>query len=307
MVDLARGPDEITLAAGGLPERDPTTPPAGTPQARAAGWRSLRFWLRRPGLVLSILIVVVVVLWSLVPGVFTSTDPNAVAPDDSLQGPSASHPFGTDDTGRDIYARVIYGAESSLLAASLGVGVALVGGSILGLVAGYRGGRVDDLLMRVVDVLYAIPAMLLALTVVTALGFGTVNIGLAVGIVGIAAFTRLMRSEVLRVRTMPYVEAAQASGVRAPTVIVRHVLPNSWGPVLVLATLEFGVMLLAISALSFLGFGTPPPAPEWGSMVAEGRAYLTTAWWMTTFPGLVLAAVVLSVNRISRASEGETR
>lgn len=308
MVDLSNSAENLErAAAGGLIDDPPA--PAGRRMAsgRAHDWRSPAYWVRRPGLVLSLLIVVLVVLWSIAPGVFTSLDPYAVAPNDALQAPSTSHWFGTDDTGRDIYSRVVYGASGSLLAATLGVAVALVGGSLLGLIAGYRGGRVDDLLMRVVDVLYAVPAMLLALTVVTALGFGTVNIGIAVGIVGVAAFTRLMRSEVLRVRTMPYVEAARAGGVRSPSVIARHVLPNSWGPVLVLATLEFGTMLLAISALSFLGFGTPPPKPEWGSMVAEGRSYLNTAWWMTTFPGLVLAAVVLSVNRVSRALEGEGR
>ncbi len=282
-------------------------PPLATAgSARApAGWRSARYWLHRPGLVISVLVVAVAILWAVVPGLFTSSDPLVGVPADRLQSPSASHLFGTDQLGRDVYTRVVYGARDSLSAAAIAVAIALVVGSALGLVSGYWRGRVDDVIMRLVDVVLAIPALLLALAVITALGFGTLNVAIAVGVVNIAVFTRLMRSEVLRVRAMAYVEAAQCSGLRPVTVMARHVLPNSWGPVLVLATLEFGTALLIVSALSFLGFGTPPPAPEWGALVSAGRLYITTAWWMIAIPGLVIAVVVLAVNRISRALGGD--
>jgi peptide/nickel transport system permease protein len=187
------------------------------------------------------------------------------------------------------------------------VAVALVVGGLIGLVAGFVRGWVDDVLMRVVDVLLAIPAVLLSLALITALGYGTVKVAVAVGIASVASFARVMRAETLRVRQAAYVEAAQAVGTRWWVTLRRHVLPNAAGPVLVLAVLEFGLAILAVSALSFLGYGAPPPAPEWGSLVAEGRNYLAVAWWLTALPGLTIAATVLSVNRISRALDGEWR
>jgi len=174
-------------------------------------------------------------------------------------------------------------------------------GSLLGLVAGTAGRVVDDLLMRGVDVLLAIPSLLLSLSVVAALGFGTVNVAIAVGLASVASIARVMRSEVLRVRGSAYVEAAYSYGARPAGVLLRHVLPNASGPVVALAALELGGAVLAISALSFLGFGEPPPAPEWGALVAGGRDYLRTAWWLTTLPGLTIALSVLSANTLSRA------
>ncbi|HKS45737.1 MAG TPA: ABC transporter permease [Amycolatopsis sp.] len=266
-----------------------------------------RFLLRSPGLVLSVLVVALVLGWALAPSLFTGYDPLAGIPRQKLKGPSAAHLFGTDETGRDIFARVVHGTGLSLRATVLAVLIALVAGSIIGLIAGSRGGWLDSLIMRIVDVLLAVPSILLSLALVTALGFGTTKIAVAVGVANVAHFARLMRAEVLRVRTGVYVEAARAGGVRWPGVLTRHVLPNASGPVLALAVLTFGVAVLEISSLSFLGFGAAPPAPEWGSLVAGGRAYLAVAWWMTTLPGLVIAAVVLAANRISRALEGANR
>ena len=175
----------------------------------------------------------------------------------------------------------MHGTGLSLGAALIAVAVGLVVGSLLGLLAGFVRGWVDDALMRVVDVLLAIPALLLSLALVTALGFGTVKVAIAVGLAASPPARRVMRSEVLRVREGAYVEAAQAGGARRVRVLCRHVLPNSTGPVLVLATLEFGTAILAVSALSFLGYGAVPPTPEWGSLVAGGRDFLGTAWWLT--------------------------
>jgi len=158
-------------------------------------------------------------------------------------------------------------------------------------------------IMRVVDVLLSIPALFLSLALVTALGYGTVEVAVAVGIASVAAFARVMRAEVLRVRTAVFVEAAHSSGARWYSVLARHVLPNSLGPVLVLATLELATAVLAVSSLSFLGYGAKPPTPEWGSLVATGRDFLGSGWWLTTLPGLVVVATVLAANRIARALE----
>ncbi len=261
--------------------------------------------LRRPGLVLSGLIVLTVLGWAFAPGLFTSYDPLLIVPAERLQPPSADHLFGTDQLGRDLYARVVYGAALSLRATVLAVVLASVAGALLGTVAGLAGGKVDSLLMRLVDVLLAIPTLLLSLAVITVLGAGSTNIAIAVAAAMVARLARVMRAEVLRIRVASYIEASRTAGARWLSVLVRHVLPNAAGPVIVLATLEFGTVVLQISTLSFLGFGIPPPAPEWGSLVASGRNYLVSAWWLSALPGLTIAAVVLAVNRIARAFEFE--
>ena len=194
-------------------------------------------------------------------------------PADKLQPPSAEHWFGTDQIGRDLYTRVVHGTPLTISAAVIAVSVGILVGAVLGVVAGFAGGAVDDLIMRGADVLLAIPGLLLSLAIITALGFGTVNVAIAVGAASVASVSRIMRSEVLRVRSAPYIEAAYASGNRWGRVLGRHVLPNSLGPVLVLAVLELGGAILAVSALSFLGYGAQPPLAEWGSLVV-GRPRL---------------------------------
>jgi peptide/nickel transport system permease protein len=168
-------------------------------------------------------------------------------------------------------------------------------------VAGSGPRWVDASLMRLVDVLLSIPGLLLSLSVIIILGFGLLQIALAVAVTSIAAFARLVRGEVLRVRSADFIEAAYASGGTFGTVMFRHILPNSLAPVFALAALQFGMAILAISALGFLGYGAPPPAPEWGLMIAEGRDYVATAWWLTTIPGIVVVLVVLATNRLSAA------
>lgn len=268
-----------------------------TPRLRSA----LRAAARRPGLVLSVLVVLLVLAWTLAPGFFAARGPLTADPAHPLGPPSSGAWFGTDYLGRDVYSRVVYGASLSLRAPVIAVGVALVLGTAVGAAAGTLGGWADALLMRIMDVLLAIPSILISLAVVTALGSGTVNIALAVGLAGVAGFARIARARVLTVSREPYVEAAYAAGARRPTVVLVHVLPNAVGPVLALAALELGTAILSVSALSFLGFGAQPPTPEWGEMVSEGQNYLATAWWLTAMPGLAIAAVALSVNRLSHA------
>ncbi|GGM40671.1 ABC transporter permease [Promicromonospora citrea] len=263
--------------------------------------------LARPATLVAALAVAVVLLWALAPGLFTGHDPVTGVPAERLQAPGAAHWFGTDHLGRDLYARTVHGTSLSVRAALLAIAVALVAGSAVGLVAGFTGGPVDEALMRGTDVLLAIPGLLLSLAVVTALGFGTVKVAIAVGVASVATFARVMRTQVLRVRHATYVEAARLAGAGRAAVLLRHVLPNAAGPVLALAAVELGAVILAVSALSFLGYGATPPTPEWGSLVAEGRDYLAVAWWYSTLPGLVVAVFVLAVGVLGRALAREGR
>ena len=296
---------DATGTALGLPAR-PVEPGGGPePGSRVDLRRVRRFLVRRPGLLLSVLIVVLVVLASFWPDLFTSKDPLQGVPSENFRGPSGAHWFGTDELGRDVFSRVVHGAQLSLKATLIAVAVAFVVGSLIGLVAGFVGRWVDDVLMRFVDVLLSIPALFLSLALVTALGYGTVKVAVAVGIASVAGFARVTRSEVLRVRQAVFVEASRSCGSRWYSVLGRHVLPNAAGPVIVLATLDFGSSILAVSALSFLGYGAPLPAPEWGTLISDGRNYLANAWWLTALPGLAIAATVLATNRIARALDGE--
>ncbi|RDI43875.1 ABC transporter permease [Nocardia mexicana] len=273
----------------------------GLAQVSALRWAAVLKSVRtKPFAVLSALVLLLALGWAVVPAWFTGRDPLVGVPAEKLRGPSMDHWFGTDNLGRDIYTRVVHAAELSLTATVFAVLIGLVAGSLIGLVAGAVGGVVDSATMRVVDVLLSIPELLTSLALVTVLGFGTRNVAIAVGVALVARFARVMRTEVLRVRRAQYVEAALAAGVRWPVVLVRHVLRNAYAPVAALAAVEFGVAVLAVSSLSFLGYGAAPPTPEWGSLISEGRNYLATSWWMTTLPGLVIVAVVLAAQHLGR-------
>jgi peptide/nickel transport system permease protein len=262
-----------------------------------------RLNLRRiePALVLSWLVIVIALLFAIAPSLFTAYSGTVGVAGQQLKPPSALHMLGTDQLGRDVFARIVYGAVYSLSGAFVAVAVGLVAGTALGLVAGAIGGWIDDVIMRIVDVLLAIPGLLLSLSIIVLLGFGAVDAAIAVGVTTVARFARLVRSEVVRVRRTDYVEAAFGSGGTFRTVLWRHILPNSLTAVIAMAALQFGSAILAISTLGFLGYGAPPPIPEWGLLIAEGRNYISTAWWLTTFPGLAVVLVVLSANRISQS------
>ncbi|WP_153504078.1 ABC transporter permease [Cumulibacter manganitolerans] len=286
----------------------PAAAPAREPAVRGGRLpRWLRFGLTRPGLIISVAFLALVLTACFAPNLLASGNPLTGRPADHLRAPDLVHLFGTDHLGRDVFTRVVHGTALSLRSALVAVTIALVVGGLLGLVAGTLGRWIDEAIMRFVDVLLAIPALLLSLALVTALGYGTVNVAIAVAIGSVATFARVARSETLRVSRAAYVEAARSAGSRPWTTLWRHILPNAIGPILALAVLEFGVAILAVASLSFLGYGAPPPTPEWGAMVAEGRNYLATSWWLTTLPGLTVAATVLAVNRVSRALDGEWR
>ena len=211
-------------------------------------------------------------------------------------GDGQAHLLGTDHLGRDILSRLIYGARISLAIGISAVAVAGTLGTLIGLVAGYRGGRVDDLCMRLTDTMLAMPFILLALAVIAVLGSSLRNIIFVLGITSWVSYARVVRAEVLTLRTREFVAAAQALGGHGTRIIFRHLLPNVLTPVIVIATLEVARMIILESALSFLGLGVQPPTPTWGGMLADGRAYLSTAWWLATFPGLCIMLSVLGIN-----------
>lgn len=211
-------------------------------------------------------------------------------------GGGGAYLLGTDHLGRDILSRLIYGARISLVIGVSAVALAGTLGTLIGLVAGFRGGRIDDLCMRLTDTMLAMPFILLALAVIAVLGSSLRNIILVLGITSWVSYARVVRAEVLTLRTREFVSAAQALGSPAARIIFRHLLPNVLTPVIVIATLEVARMIILESALSFLGLGVQPPTPTWGGMLADGRAYLSTAWWLATFPGLCIMLSVLGIN-----------
>lgn len=241
------------------------------------------------------------ILLALLAPVIAPYDPLAQVPLDFLQGPSWNHWFGTDQFGRDILSRLLYGARVSLPVGLISVAIAAVIGIPLGLLAGFYGRKVDGVIMRLMDIMLAFPGILLALTAITILGPGLNNVMIAVGISAVPAYARLVRSSVMQVKAQAYVESARAAGASDLRQMLVHILPNILAPIIVLASLGVGTSILAASGLSFLGLGAQPPSPEWGAMLSTGRNYLELAWWITTFPGLVIVLAVLGTNLVGDA------
>jgi peptide/nickel transport system permease protein len=219
----------------------------------------------------------------------------------ALTPPGSEHWFGADQYGRDVFSRVLYGTRYALLAILVADGLALVLGAAMGLAAGFAGGAVDAAIMRCVDVLLAFPYLLLALVIVAAIGPSLVNSLIAIGIVYAPQYARMMRGQVLAVRELDFVQAATSTGARPLRVVLRHVLPNCMGPVLVLATLQAGSVVVETAGLSFLGLGAQPPSPDWGALLADGHEYFLSAWWIATFPGAAILLAVLGFNLLGDA------
>ncbi|WP_429922984.1 ABC transporter permease [Agrobacterium vitis] len=252
-----------------------------------------------PTVFISFAVIALVVTWALAPGLFTSHSPIIGVPAQKLLAPSAQHWFGTDQLGRDLYARVVYGTASSVTSALIAVVIGVVVGGLIGLLAGFLGGWVDIVLARLVDMLLAIPSFLLAIIVVTALGFNTTNAAIATGVSAVAVFARIMRAEVIKTRQATFVEASFLLGGSRWYILLRHVLPNASRSLLTLAVLQFGLSILVIAGLAFLGYGDPPPASDWGLLISIGKDYLK--WpWLVYAPAFAVITTVLSVNRISR-------
>jgi len=215
-----------------------------------------------------------------------------------LQKPSIHHLMGTDNFGRDIFFRLLYGARFSLSVGIVAVGIALTIGTTLGALAGYYGGATGEIIMRATDIFAAVPNLLMAIVIVTALGANTINLMIAVGVASVPQFVRVTRAAVLTVRTQEYVEAARAIGRNELAIIFFHILPNCLSPIIVMVTLRIASAIIAASSLSFLGIGVPPPTPEWGSMLSEGRRFLRGYSYITMFPGLAIMITVLAFNMV---------
>ncbi len=277
---------------------DGSLPPA---QAYRPGRAILRRLMKHPGGVAGALVTLGFFVMALLAPWLSPYDPLAQDLNRRLQGPSRAHLLGTDDFGRDILSRVMHGARISLTIGFVSVGIAVAGGLGLGLVAGFytagRWGRlIDTVIMRTSDILLAFPAVLLAIAIVTAFGPGLRNAMLALAIIYLPRFIRLVRATTLVEKEQTYIEAGQALGIKHRRLLWRHLLPNVMSPVIVQATLGLAEAIVEAAALSFLGLGATPPTPEWGAMLSEGRAYLRLAPWVTFFPGMAIFLIVVSFN-----------
>ncbi len=265
--------------------------------------RNFQVFSSHPNGVIGLLLLLAWLVVALVADQLAPYDPltQALPParaDDSpaRQAPSALYWFGTDEVGRDVFSRVLAGAHISLALGFISVSIGLVTGSLLGLVAGFYGSWIDEVIMRVMDALLAFPGILLALVVIAALGTSIQNVMIAVGIAIVPQYARLVRSLCLTIRELTYVEAAHVVGSGAARIIFRHFLPNIVAPLIVLSTLQIGQAIIYGSALSFLGMGAQPPTPEWGLIAAKGRDFFRKAWWISTYPSLAILSVVLAFN-----------
>jgi peptide/nickel transport system permease protein len=256
----------------------------------------VRRFCRNRGAVAGVLVLCLFAVVAMAAPLATTYDPEQTRIEQKLLDPSPAHVLGTDHLGRDILARLAYGARFSLLIGFAAVGVGLAIGLPLGMISGFYGGWLDLVIQRVIDVFLSFPGFLLALTLVAVLGVGITNVIIAVGLGVVPAFVRLSRASTLSIRSRPYVEAARAAGARGPSIIWRHVLPNALAPVVIQATLGLGATLLTAAGLGFLGLGVQQPTPEWGSMLGEGRSFIFSNPNLATFPGVAIFLTVLGFN-----------
>ncbi|NMC49629.1 MAG: ABC transporter permease subunit [Desulfovibrio sp.] len=257
---------------------------------------TLRILARNPSAVIGGIIIAIMVLLALCAPLFAPYDPVRLSLSDRLLAPGVGHFFGTDELGRDIFTRVLYGARISLSIGLLVIAVAGVSGALIGATSGYFGGRIDSVIMRVMDVILSFPSLVLALALAAAMGPSLVNAIFATAFVMIPKFARMVRGEALAVREMPFVAASRVAGAGHGFIIRRHILPNCLNSAIVLATLTLGDAILIAASLSFIGLGAQPPTPEWGAMIASGRKFRMDQGWYATFPGLFILFTVIGFN-----------
>ena len=245
-------------------------------------------WLRNLSFLIGAVIILLVAAVALFPQMFTSLDPLAVDVSACLQAPSGAHLFGTDNYGRDIFARVIWGTRIDLLLGIFGTMIPFVVGCVLGLLSGYYSGLLDSFLMRVIDILMAFPFIVLVIAIMTILGQGMMNVYIALWLVDWIAYAKLVRGDVLVLKNSEFVQAAKIAGFTDKRILLRHLLPNVINAAVVFAASDVVLNILTGASLSFIGLGIQPPAPEWGAIMNEGRGYINIAWWITFFPGLCM-------------------
>ena len=259
----------------------------------ATVWRSLR---KNKMAMLGLITLILLVLMAIFADIIAPFDYHEQVLLNRLQGPSREHIFGTDHLGRDIFSRIVFGARVSLQVGIIAVGIAALMGGLLGSIAGYYGNKLDNGIMRIMDVLLAIPGILLAISISAALGSGLRNLMIAIGIGSIPGYARVVRASILTVRDQEFVEAAKAVGTSDLRIILKHIVPNAMAPIIVQATLGVAGAILSAAALSFIGLGLQPPTPEWGAMLSEGRAFLRDHPHVTTFPGLAIMITIFALN-----------
>jgi peptide/nickel transport system permease protein len=256
-------------------------------------WRELR---RSHSALVGLVILVVLIIMAVFAPLLAPYDPVEMRLVDQFLPPSQEHLLGTDEFGRDIFSRILYGARISLQVGIIAVGIAAVIGTAVGLASGFYGRWFDMVSQRIIDVLLAFPGLLLALAIIAILGPGLENVMIAVGIGSIPTYARLVRGQTLSIKQKEYVEAATAIGASDTRLLVRHIFPNVVSPIIVLSSLGVAYAILSAAALSFIGLGAQPPTPEWGAMLSQGRDYMREQWWITTFPGVAIAITVLGFN-----------
>ena len=246
--------------------------------------------------VFGLVVIILLILCALFPSVIAPYGYDDQNLSEQFIAPCLAHPFGTDNFGRDILSRVIYGCRISLLIGLISVSISCVLGVMLGCIAGYYGNKVDNLVMRFIDIMLAIPQMLLAMSIVAALGIGTENLILAIAIGSVPGYARIVRGSILSVKGQEYIEAARSIGASDFRIITRHIVPNCLAPIIVQATMSIASAILSTASMSFIGLGIEPPTPEWGSMLSAGRAYLRDHWFVVTFPGVAIMLTVFAFN-----------
>jgi len=272
-------------------------------RSRNSEWRRAVRGLRKsPLAVLGSVIIGILIAMAIFAPFLAPYSPTKMRLSERLSPPSSRHIFGTDDVGRDILSRVIYGSRISLRICTVVVGLTIGIGTILGVTAGYLGGWVDELIMRISDVFLAFPALILAMAIAAALGPSLDNVILAMVVIWWPRYARVARGQVLVLREIDYMVAAKALGVSGCRTFIHHILPNCISPIIIQATLDLGEVLLTAATLSFIGFGAQPPTPEWGAMISLGRNYLRDNWWYATFPGLAILVTVMGFNLLGDAA-----
>ena len=245
-----------------------------------------------------LIVLTIIVTGGLLADIIAPADKGRIDLEHSLEAPSLKHPFGTDSFGRDLFSRVTHGSRVSLTVGFVARTISIIIGLVMGLISGFYGGKIDSVIMRLADITFAFPTLLLLVAIMAVVAPGISTLIAVLGVVGWAAIARLVRAQVMTIRKRQYVQAAESSGIGTFSLVFRHILPQCISPVIVVYTMGLGMTIMAESSLSFLGLGVQPPSPSWGRMISDGIIFMRSAWWLTIFPGIILSLTVSSLNLV---------